>query len=207
MGPRCCFDKLSLPLVVDTSVAINLNATGYASIVIKAIPNELAIVDVVHEELNGGTLKGKNDAKFTSGLVESGMIQIMHLGDVGTSLFEELISGGATQSLDDGEAATIAFAIEAGAIALIDERKATRICGKRFPKLLLACTMDLLAHPDVRSSLGQVALADAVFNALQAARMNVHMHHLAWVVDLIGRERVAQCRSLPRRIRIGGLCT
>jgi len=54
MRPRCCFDKLSLPLVVDTSVAINLNATGYASAVIKAIPNELRIVDVVHEELNGG---------------------------------------------------------------------------------------------------------------------------------------------------------
>lgn len=204
MRPLCCFDKLSLPLVVDASVAINLNATGCASHLIEAIPNDLIMVNVVQEELNSGIRKGRVDAELTSRLVEDGHITIVQLGEAGASLFEQLVSGDAMQTLDDGEAATIALAIEAGAIALIDERKAARICAERFPDLVVASTVDALAHPVVQGVLSQGALADAVFNALQKARMNAQPHHLEWVVNMIGPERAAQCKSLPREsLRIG----
>lgn len=199
--PLCCFDRLSIPLAIDTSVAINLNATGCASAVIKAIPNNLIMVNVVREELNSGTCKGRADGELTSKLIEGGLIKIVRLGGVGASIFEQLVSGDAAQTLDDGEAATIAKAVEVGAIALIDERKATSICAERFSGLSVACTVDLIAHPDVQRALGQESLAEAVFSALQRARMNIHAHHLDWVVDLIGSVRVAQCRSLSKRTR------
>jgi hypothetical protein len=32
--------------------------------------------------------------------------------------------------------------------------------------------------------------------------MRVLPHHLDWIVDLIGPERVGQCLSLPRRVRL-----
>lgn len=202
MRPLCCFDNLSLPLVVDASVVINLNATGCASHLIEAIPNDLIMVNVVQEELNTGISKGRVDAELTSRLVEDGHITIVQLGEVGASLFEQLVSGDAAQTLDDGEAATIALAIEVGAIALIDERKAARICGERFAGLVVASTVDALAHPVVQRALGQESLADAVFSALQQARMNTQPHHLEWVVNLIGRERAAQCKSLPKEVRM-----
>ena len=205
MMPLCCFDKHSLPLAVDTSVAINLNATGCASAVIEAIPNDLIMVNAVREELNNGAGKGRADAELTSRLVEGGLITIVRLGQVGESLFQQLVSGGADQTLDDGEAATIALAVETGAVALIDERKATRICAERFPSVLLASSVDLIAHPGVQRALGLQALAQAVFSALQRARMNVHPHHLEWVVGLVGPERAAQCGSLPRRARESAL--
>ena len=104
-------------------------------------------------------------------------------------------------TLDDGEAATIAYAVGRGAIAVIDERKATRIGAELFPALRIACTVDMLAHPQVQDDLGKEMLADAVFRALRDGRMRVFPHHIEWVVGLIGPEKVAACRSLPGSAR------
>ncbi len=203
MKPPCSLDKPSIPIVVDTSVCINVNATGYAMGILAALPHDLLMVDIVSQELTNGRCKGRTDADHTLGLIEAGLLKIVRLGEVGLCHFEQLVSGRAEQTVDDGEAATIAFAIETQAIALIDERKATRICAERFNGLSVASTVDLFAHPDVQRSLGQEALMEAVFSALQKARMSVQSHHLDWVVNLIGPERAARCRSLPRSIRAG----
>src|SRR5262249_202499 len=116
--------------------------------------------------------------------------------------FEELVIGPGVSTVDDGEAATIAYALAHVSTALIDERKATRICRERFPQLRLATTIDVLIHNHVQQRLGQALLTDAVWHALQDGKMGVLSHHVAWVVGLIGDERAAQCPSLPRRARM-----
>jgi predicted nucleic acid-binding protein len=109
-----------------------------------------------------------------------------------------LVSGAASDSLDDGEAATIAFALEQSAIALIDERKANRICRERFAGLAVAKTIDVLAHKNVQAAMGRDRLAEAVFNALNDSRMRVPIDQIEWVIQLLGAERAAKCVSLPR---------
>src|SRR5206468_2948054 len=84
---------------------------------------------------------------------------------------------------------------------VIDERKANRICAERFPELPVACTVDLLSHPVVRSTLGDSALADAVFGALFHGRMRVLPQHRTWVIELLGESRVPNCLSLPQFLR------
>jgi predicted nucleic acid-binding protein len=59
------------------------------------------------------------------------------------------VVGPAQTTLDDGEAATIAHAVALNGVALIDERKANRICTERFPELRIASTVDILVHPSV----------------------------------------------------------
>lgn len=201
MRPLCFLDNCSLPLVLDTSVCINVNATGSAGDILGSLPHELSIVDIVAEELANGSIKGRTDADQTQELVKAGLIEVVRLGTVGLHHFEQLVSGRAEETVDDGEAATIAFAAEVGAVALIDERKATRICVERFADLRLATSVDVLAHPSVQAFLGRHALAEAVYNALQNARMSVQEHHLDWVVTLIGCERAACCSSLPAHAR------
>jgi predicted nucleic acid-binding protein len=112
--------------------------------------------------------------------------------------FEALVVGAAADTLDDGEAATIAYALEIGATPIIDERKAHRICNERFPSFALASTVDLLAHASIEAELGREALTDAVLQALLNARMRVLPHRIKWVVDLIGHSRACECPSLPR---------
>jgi predicted nucleic acid-binding protein len=163
--------------------------------------NRIVLPDVVLGELEDGEVKGRRDAQLTKTLISGGLIKIVSLSEIGWRCFEELVVGEAAMTLDDGEAATIAYAVETGALAVIDERKANRICAERFQRVQLAATVDLLAHAEVQNAMGQDALADAVFAALTGARMRVLRHHLKWVVDLIGSERARQCTSLPRSAR------
>ena len=120
------------------------------------------------------------------------------------SHFESLVSGSAAETLDDGEAATIACAIERSAVALIDDRKAIRTCTERFPNLTVGCTVDVLAQRHVQAALG-TRLGDAVFSALDLGRMRAPERYAQSVVDLIGKDRAVSCRSLPRRFRAGAL--
>jgi predicted nucleic acid-binding protein len=135
-------------------------------------------------------------------LAAAGLVEIVSLNDTAMQYFEELVVGPAALTLDDGEAATIAYAVEQTGTPLVDERKATRICADRFPKLHVVCTVDILLHPAVQHGLGAETLANAVFNALHDGRMRVLSHHLERVVHLIGVERAAQCQSLPRSARL-----
>ncbi len=201
---RSCLTDSTLPVVADTSVVINLNATGYSAAILDALPNRFLVVEEASFELEVDSRTGRNDAEALSALVAQGGVRLVRLRDAGTQHFISLVSGPANQTLDDGEAATIAYALEHGATALIDERKAIRICAERFGELSTGCTIDIFAQDDVQRILTRDTLADAVFNALYKGRMRVPMHYVEWVVNLIGKERAAQCRSLPASVRSAG---
>lgn len=204
MEYRSCLTDSALSVVADTSVVINLNATGYSEALLGALPNRFLVVEEVFFEFEVDSRTGRNDAEALSALVSQGRVDSVRLGDAGTQHFISLVSGPANQTLDDGEAATIAYALEHCAIALIDERKAIRICAERFGELSTGCTVDIFAHDDVQRILTRDTLADAVFNALHQGRMRVPEHYVGWVVNLIGKERAARCRSLPASVRSAG---
>ena len=195
-----CLDERPAPIVADTSVIINLNATGCATTILRALPNRCVVVEDVSLELQLGRRTGRGDADALDALIEQGLVEQVQLGNVGASHFADLVSGSAAQTLDDGEAATIAYAIEQSAVALIDDRKAIRICTENFPNLAVGCTVDVLAQRHVQEELGR-RLPDAVFNALDRGRMRVPDRYGQWVVNLIGTEQAALCRSLPKRFR------
>jgi predicted nucleic acid-binding protein len=188
--------------VADTSAIINLIATGCAPVIIRALPNRLIVAEVVSAELEDGRCRGRAEADRLNELVANGLVEIVSLGDAASRYFEELVIGPAAATLDDGEAATIAYAVEHAGAAIIDERKATRICSDRFPALPVGCTVDILLHSEVQRVLGPEALATAVFNALQDGRMRVFPRHVERIVAVIGHGRAARCPSLPRSARI-----
>lgn len=201
MASSTLLNDSAVPLIADTSAIINLNSTGHAPEIVRALPNKLVVVDVVPGELDEGRERGRQDAELLNSLVAAGLIEIVKLNDTCAIHFEKLVVGPASMTLDDGEAATIAYAFVHEGIAIIDERKATRICGEMFPELRIGSTVDILAHPDVWRSLGKQLLAEGVLNALRNGRMRVPPHHIEWVVDLIGPEQAATCPSLPKAVR------
>ena len=138
-------------------------------------------------------------------LVTAGLMDVVKLEEEAERHFEQLVVGPAAMTLDDGEAATIAYALSRNSVAIIDERKATRICAERFPALRLGCTVDIFAHGDVQRSLGEAQLADALFNALHRGRMRVFPHHVEWVVTVIGKDRASRCACLPSTARLAPL--
>lgn len=204
MTCQSSLDERTAPVVADTSVVINLNATGCADAILRALPNRCVVVEQVSRELQVGRRTGGSDADALAVLIQENLIEHAQLEEVGLVHFADLVTGSAAETLDDGEAATIACAIERGAVALVDERKANRICAERFPGLGIGCTVDVLAQRHVQAALGG-GLADAVFNALDRGHMRVPDHHGQRVLDLIGTERAARCRSLSKRFRWRGL--
>lgn len=188
-------------LVADASTVIALNASGCAESILRALPNRVAVADVIPGELELGRRRGRRNTDLLNDLIAMGLVSVVQLDEASGQHFESLVVGSAAMTLDDGEAATIAYAIAHGAVAIIDERKANRICSERFPALGVMSTVDLFAQPAVLEALGQDKLAQAILNALQLARMRVLAHRVDWVVQLIGPHQTALCPSLPRAAR------
>lgn len=201
MGLPSCLIDPSLPLVLDASVLINLNATGYAKRILDSLPHPIAVTDVVAKELERGRSKGRTDANLVDEIVHSGRAKRVALSPDCEAEFLSLVAGDRLSTLDDGEAATIAWAVSCNGIAVIDEKKGIAICRERHPKTRLASTIDLFRCDQVRADLTGEMLGDAVFAALSIARMRVLETHLAWVIETIGVSRAALCSSLPRSIR------
>jgi hypothetical protein len=173
-----------------------------AADILRALPNKAAVTTVVLSELKEDTRTGRHDAELILELAKAGLMVIVPLSEIQERHFESLVIGQGSETLDDGEAATLAYAIEAGAVALIDERKAIRISQERYPSLRLGCSIDLFCHNAVERAIGTQRLADGLFSALRDARTRVLPRHIEWVTNLIGEERVSQCPSLSKATRI-----
>ena len=125
--PNCLFNP-SKPFVLDASVAINLNATGNYARILAAIPNPVVVLDVVAGELEAGRKRGRSDADFVSTLVSMGRAEVVSLCGECEGNFLAMVCGSGSATLDDGEAATIAWAVAHGGIPIIDEKKGIAIC-------------------------------------------------------------------------------
>ena len=193
-----CLTEEDRQLVLDASVVINLLATGAPAPILHALGIPVLVTDNVVQEVSRDDNNGRPKLALPGELIADGTVCVARLEGSSREIFAELVSGSTVETLGDGEAATLAFAQAAGASAAIDERKATRIAGSRFRSLRLATTIDILAHHAVLSALGKDGLAQATFQALRVARMQVREHQFEWVANLIGNENVAACSSLRR---------
>jgi predicted nucleic acid-binding protein len=200
MTPPSCWPDPSVPAALDTSAVINLNGTGLARDILRALSREIIVVDEVELDLGKGVATGRRDAEHLQELVTAGLIRRVCLGETGKGHFEWLSIGAGEDTLDDGEAATIALAAEIGCAAMLDESKGRRLCKARHPSVPLLGSIEMFTHPDVGRHLGE-RLGDALYGALTTPRMHVLPEFHAWVIGVLGPERAALCKSLPRAVR------
>lgn len=196
-----CLSERSEGLVLDSSVIINLLATGNSSAILKALAVPLSVTEQVISEIKQGKENGRLGSEILDKLLSDKEVQVAVLSDSSLEIFFEMVSGQTANSLGDGEAATLTYAQSNGLLAAIDEKKATRIANERFGSLQLVTTVDILAYEPVLKTLGREMLSSAVVQALQAARMQVREHQFDWVCQLIGREQVERCSCLKRHIK------
>lgn len=200
MTPPSCWPDHNVPIIMDASAVINLNGTGVAREILSALRHDMVVAEEVIYELEDGTRNGRRDAARLEELIAAGLVRRALLGEAGKPIFERLTIGASVETLEDGEAATIALAVELSGAAIVDESKGRRICGLRQLSVPLITSVEMLAHADVQADLGD-RLAVAVFAALTQARMQVLPQYQGWVIELLGGERAALCTSLPRRLR------
>ncbi|MBB4372758.1 putative nucleic acid-binding protein [Bradyrhizobium sp. cir1] len=196
-----CLTEEDCELVLDSSVAINLLATGHAASILKALAMPVFLTANVVREVEFGSSNGRQEIGLLQEMIADQVLLVRELEGGALESFFALVSGPASESLGDGEAATLALAHARGCSAAIDEKKATRLAAERFASTRLVTTVDILAHDSVRVGLGGERLADAAFQALRLARMQVREQQFDWIARLIGPQNVEACSSLRRLAR------
>lgn len=196
-----CLTEKDRVIVLDSSVIINLLATEHAGEILQALGSSIVITRNVVREIELGSSNGLKKSLAIDQLNNSKVLQIDEISGTSLEHFFSLVSGNTSDSLGDGEAATLAHAYSNGFSAAIDEKKATRIAGERFLPMRLVTTVDILAYKPVHASLGDTKLASGTLKALLAARMQVRPHQFEWIAQLIGDENVVSCPSLNRLTR------
>ncbi|NEW86865.1 hypothetical protein DU475_06255 [Rhodopseudomonas sp. WA056] len=193
-----CLTDDDSALVLDASVVINLLATGQPIPILKALARPIVVADNVIREIERGAVNGRHEFDLLTHMIDGRVVGVAELEGDALEIFFELVSGSSSESLGDGEAATLAFAHRMGCLAAIDEKKATRLAAERFESLKIVTTVDILAHDTVQTSLGDARLANATLRALQLTRMQVREHQFDWIARVIGAENVEACSSLRR---------
>lgn len=194
-------ERFRSALVLDASVAINLLGTNMGDRVLQAIPQEVHIAQHALREIRRHPVSGLHATGDLCEWQDRRLISTVALDQSQQRLFNDLTSKNLEHSLDDGEAATIAYAMGGTdpMIPVIDEKKATRIFRARWPSDALFDTVGLFWNL-VECDLMPVAEArHAVFSALRHARMQVRHGMREWVVQLIGEDLALQCPSLGMR--------
>ena len=188
-------------VVLDASVIINLNASGFAREILAALSERFLVTTNAVEELRRGDDSGHDDRKKLDTLIAVGSIALAELDDEAYVVYESLIDEGRGFSLDDGEAATIAAGAVWGACVVIDERKARRHCRDDFGTMTVLSSAELFLHSAIAREIGADAQREAVIRALQIGRMRVPPECVDSIVSLIGLDLAAECPSLPRSAR------
>jgi len=183
-------------LVLDASVLINFLGTGEPAELLRVLKRriileEYALGEVTIDPATNGPLEN-----IVNSMVSTGLIHAERLSSRGFDLFLSLTGAELQAGLGDGEAAAIAHAVENGAAAVLDDRKATRVARSKFPQLPIFNSLDLLSHENILQYFGEEKLGGLIFNALRQARMRVPADFLDWVVALIGGDRARECPSI-----------
>lgn len=183
------------PLVLDTSVLINLYACQYGERILSAIPNDVLVPEVVAGELGHEVSCRDHEYSFLCALVESGIVELSSLSDAEYQIFHELTSTAPT--LDDGEAATIAIAASRHIRPVIDEKRGRARAIVLMQALTPYCSLDLFRHPKVIAALGNQTAVEALYLVLRDGRMRIPSESADEVIRHIGIDRSRDCTCLP----------
>ncbi len=183
-------------LAIDASVLINLLGCGAAEEILHALPQAVlieqrALSEVLHDPSRRLPARDQRER-----LIERQLLQVRQLAGPGIERFLELVA--APHELDDGEAATIAWAIDLNAVAVLDERKARRIVRECYPDLSLASTAGLFRTLLEQGRMDGSRVRGLLLAALQQARMSVPSDEIDWVMGVLGVEVAEQCPSIRR---------
>jgi hypothetical protein len=183
-------------LVLDASVLINFLGSGCVETLLGALPARILMADRTFDEVvkdPSGRMPAPEDRRA---LIARGLIAVQGLDRVASELFLELVCK--PDCLDDGEAAAVALAAVAGAVPVLDEKRARRVFRERYPGQPLASSAGLFRSLYENGRLPPEQVREALRQALQKARMSVVPEELEWTVRILGPELARACPSLRK---------
>lgn len=190
-------------LIFDASVLINLAVTGHCLAIFDSLNSKCLVSQQVLNELGGQTKDYGSRKDVINELIDCNILSVVHLDDKEAAYFIGFVSADDADALDDGEASTLALARSRKAVAVIDEKKGTRIAAQSNPPIMTSSTVDLLYWVSSNNACG-LPIAEIIVKSLVQSRMRVPPEHERWILSLIPEEMVPRCTSLKQRLRDNG---
>lgn len=163
----------SAGLILDTSVWINLLATGAMEAILDALAVPCKAPQQVVREILRHPVTGESFTADSHPLRQMGrQVSVLALEGKEVALFLDIVGAPAIEALGDGEAAAIAVAVSRGLDLVIDDRKARRILRERFSGVRTYWTVDLLQASRVVAALGRQRAEDCFDKARRYGRMH-----------------------------------
>jgi predicted nucleic acid-binding protein len=173
------------PLFLDTSVVINLIASGRVVEISRSLGRPLVIDEEVMREVKRDPRDHTDGVTLMRRLTQDGTFQLTQMNEEQVTQFVDLVGAASPDDLGDGEAAALALALPGGNVA-IDEKKARKICARDFPQLGVYCSLDILASPQIYAAFGEPFVADLVQQAIKVGRMRVPFEWRSFTMALAG---------------------
>lgn len=160
-------------LVLDTSVWINLLSTGRASQIVEAIGSPIYVPEQVLGELKLDPVTRRPFPPGPHPALASDHVRLVSLSGNELDIFVELVGAAAPDRLGDGEAASIAIALNRNCRLGVDERKANRIIRERFGSIEMFRSTDILTHSSLSPALGLDVVLECYELAAKYGRMHI----------------------------------
>ncbi|MFM0453907.1 hypothetical protein PQR21_26275 [Paraburkholderia nemoris] len=171
------------PLVLDASVLFNLLGTGIAKELLQALAVPCWVEERTAAEIR--RLPGqRTESAPLQPLLDDGCLKLCRMSTRGYETYLSLLSGPSTDTLDDGESAAIAMAVEGLGSVVLDDKKARRILAIRFPGFVSGTSLSLIIEAARRATWNEQKLRDAVTMARDVSRMAVVLHERALFAEL-----------------------
>lgn len=160
------------PLVLDASVLFNLLGTGRPKEILQAIGATCWVEQRTAAEVRRMPGQRAEGAPLQP-LLEHGCLKLCRMSEQAYETYLSLVSGPATDTLDDGESAAIAIAVDGLGSVVLDDKKARRILTTRFEQVIAGSSLSLLVAAATRANWTLLELRAAVSLARTVSRMAV----------------------------------
>lgn len=172
-------------LVLDTSVIINLEASGIGKEILRVIDNDFATtMEVANDIKEISKILHQKTISFLDSIVASELLPVLSQTDSEKRIHREILN--IRSRLSESEVATIALAKSRSFTPIVDEKLGRRIASEVLLGHLVGRTLDVLLHPRVLSHFDQVSVNQAIYKALRVGRMQISKDDCDFVVGLIG---------------------
>ena len=175
-------------IVLDACCILNFCASGHFIAILKSIPAEVVVTQVVREKelITLQRLKNEeNDSviQFATAITQ-GLLSVV---DFESELEEETFVNYAFELGDDGESATCAIALHRGWAIATDDKKAISFSQKEAPHLQVLSTLEIIKNWSEQTNLTSTELCNILGAIRTKGRYTPHRNHplLNWWENLM----------------------
>jgi predicted nucleic acid-binding protein len=175
-------------VVLDACCVLNFCASGHFIAILKSIPAQVVVTEVVREKELITLQRLENEENEGAVQFETAIAQgLLSVVDFESESEEEMFVNYAFELGDDGESATCAIAIHRGWAIATDDKKAVSFSQKEAPHLQVLSTLEIIKSWSEGENLTLTELRIVLRSIRTKGRYMPHRNHplLGWWENLM----------------------